>query len=101
MTISTDALRFALRRTAAWRRSLSERYPSDKRNPNAAELLDQLAQTPESDIDPVLWTKFEPYLSKKTAREMISTSARAVGFSQRPKDLNGFIEAMLWDAGEQ
>jgi hypothetical protein len=82
---------------------LAKNFPflSSPQNNQASELLDQLAQTPDCDIDPALWAKFEPFLATHSAREAISAAARAVGFSQRPRDLNGLIEAMMWDADEE
>lgn len=101
MLLRLDALKFSISRTAAWRRSLAERFPGDNRNTAAADMLDALAKTPASEVDPALWVKVEPYMSCRETRQVVSAMARTVGFSQHPRDLNEFLPILLdalWDA---
>jgi hypothetical protein len=100
MLLELDLLKFYITRTATWRRGLSEKFPGDRRNLLAAEMLQGFARTPASEVDAEVWGKIEPFLASRMSRDAISTAARTVGFSQHPQNLNEFLQILLetfWD----
>lgn len=77
--------------TAAWRRENAARYPDDRRNDEAAKLLDQLAVSAglvPSDLETAWGRVFEVY---ESASEDWSQMLREVGFSRFPEDAQALV----------
>ena len=92
-------LRPLLRRSAAWRTKLTERFPGDRRNERAAESLEVLAQAAPADIGASTWSRLESRLQPgyRTAQwaDNVSEAAKLVGFKSFPETLDAFLTALL------
>ena len=97
MSLQYDLLRHPIADSVPWRRRIALKFPGDPRNALAAEMLARLAQTQEDEIDAELWAKVSPYLGTEPAREVTSITVRSVGFSIRPRTMNEFLEALLYN----
>ena len=90
-----DVLIFGIKRTQVWRRGLAERFPEDTRNLLAVEMLDALAKTPASEVDPAIWGQLEPFMLSRRSKEAVAAAARTVGFSERPRTMDDFLIILL------
>jgi hypothetical protein len=96
-----DSLSGSLKRTANWRRSLQQKYPSDFRNGRSAEALQRLAGETNNLSDRV-WSELEPFYnwSSPTWSEAVSAAARKVGF-HNVNTLSAFTETLVGILSEQ
>ena len=96
-----DSLSGSITRTANWRRSLQQIYPSDFRNGRAAEALQRLAGETNSLTD-YAWSELQPFYnwSSPTWSEAVSAAARKVGF-HNVNTLPAFTETLVGILSEQ
>lgn len=92
----SDFLRDDFSDTARWRREKAVEYPDDRRNFEAAELLERLANW-ASAVPAGMLTDLELYSETDGFRfsEVWSESLRAVGFRAMPDTAEEFVEDVL------
>lgn len=86
-----DNIQTRIAQTAAWRRSLCDRYPADARNVPAADRLECLSQADGRQVRPAVWDAIGPHIKSRIFDDVLNEAAREVGFRNRPKDLNAFL----------
>lgn len=90
-----ESISKTLERAAAWRRSLTVRWPGDPRNVRASTWLDQLAADVVNLTDEQFATLQPHYNWASTIwRDTLNQTARQVGFHHRSDDLDYFIKAL-------
>jgi hypothetical protein len=82
-----------LTRTANWRDKVFDRY-EDERNAWASKALRKIAADAENLSDD-LWTKIQPHLGSDDWRDIVSQTAKQVGFSHSSKSLPFFITKLV------
>jgi hypothetical protein len=87
-----DSIQTGIAQTGVWRRGLNDRYPHDTRNLPAADKLDELAQADSREVREAVWDTIAPFIKSKVFDEVLSEVSREVGFRQRPKDFNAFLD---------
>src|SRR3954452_24216017 len=78
--------------TAAWRRTMAEKYKDDPRNTRAADRLEELSTASAESVSRDTWaTLAVPHKQTKVQNE-ITEAARAVGFRSFPDTLQDFLQ---------
>lgn len=86
-----DSIISGLAATAAWRRSIAQKWPGDPRNGRAAIALDTLSQADAREVLPATWAKIEPHLGKAMAVDVLSEACRECGFKANYKNIDQFL----------
>ena len=98
-----EHLQNEIENTAHWRREKAVEFPDDRRNLEAANLLEAMAAT-VADISPLLMRKYLAVWDhdddnhddgNMAATELHSDMLRAVGFSSAYKSATDFVESFL------
>jgi hypothetical protein len=92
-----ESISQSLERSAAWRRTLVEKFPADKRNEKAAAALDRLALAAATLTDEQ-WQEIKPRFegwASHTWRSDISQAARQVGFGHRSNSFDSFLKLLI------
>jgi len=88
------ALHTSLKNTARWRDAVAQRFPSDPRNPAAAELLRQLSQ--EATLSDEQWTAIAPHFERSERwSEVLSDTSRAVGIRPGFNDFSSYAGKLI------
>ncbi|PZQ80000.1 MAG: hypothetical protein DI549_18335 [Ancylobacter novellus] len=87
-----NVLSFEMQRAAEWRLKKAERFPSDVRNVDAAELLRKLASMSASPEREKAYSEaVEEYLGSEDA---VSEALREIGFHSRPASADDVLETV-------
>lgn len=92
-----ESITQVLHSTANWRKALSNRYPEDLRNIQAAILLDKLA-VDIAYLTDEQWAELTPHFggwASENWRNGLSLAARQVGFHNRAKHISFFLKALV------
>jgi hypothetical protein len=81
-------------RNAEWRREKAIEYPNDKRNLEAAALLDRLAAT-TGDIEPMVVEAFAELFEDLVDAESWNDMIREVGFQRCPATASELVSAFI------
>jgi hypothetical protein len=79
---------------AAWRREKAAQYPEDKRNQEAAEILDRLAAT-VADIPPDVLEAYYELFDDVRDTEVEQEMLKQVGFSSAPRNAEQFVRDFI------
>lgn len=80
--------------TAEWRRAESIQYPHDRRNVEAAEILDRLARTVKQ-VDPTILAAYAELLNDLKDSEQKSELLREIGFHWWPQTATEFVSRFI------
>jgi hypothetical protein len=91
-----DSMIKGCQRAAAWRKSLTVRFPDDPRNGRAARALDNIS-TEAAKLTDEQWLELKPYYgwAKETWQNGLNQATRQIGFHHRAGDLAAFVKALL------
>jgi len=89
-----DLLEIELSSTAEWRRARSIQYPDDRRNIEAAEILDRLARTVKQ-VDPAKLAAYAALLEDLQASERKSELLHEIGFHWWPQTATEFVSRFI------
>jgi hypothetical protein len=89
-----DLLEIELSTTAEWRRARSIEYPDDRRNVEAAEILDRLARTVKQ-VDPAMLAAYAALFDDLQDSERKSELLRQIGFHWWPETATEFVSRFI------
>ena len=88
-----DSIVSALLRTAKWRRGIAMRYSGDPRNDRSADTLSKMAKE-ATGLTEEQWLALQP-LYDWSWYDVVSESAKRVGFSVHIRTFDEFIEHLV------
>jgi hypothetical protein len=92
--LNTELLKVEFLNTAEWRRQKAAEYPDDKRNLEAADLLERLAETVDQ-VEPALLQAYVELWEDAPEAEALSDMLREIGFYTAPKTATEFVAAFI------